>query len=536
MGFVSARREVLGAALLGAAAAAAVATLAPPGGDAAAHLYRTLLVRDGVHVWDNLWYGGQYPFASYSLLYYLPASVVGNVLLVAAATVASAALFAAIAVREWGDAARWPSRVFAAFAAGPLFTGTYSYALGLAAALAALRLLQLRRPRSAVVAGALSLGFSPLAFAFLVLALTAVVAARRRLGRRELGVGLGLAAAAIVELAVLAAFPDEGRYPFNELSFAAVLTVCALGATLVWRVDHARPLAWFFVIWGVVSVTAFLVPTPFGDNLTRLRAFVFPLVLLAAAVARFRPRVLALGAVGFALFYNLAPDVGALPKRIDDAKTAQASFWAPALSFLRGNSSADYRVEVVPTFGHWEAYWVPRAGFALARGWYRQIDLAENEVLYRNPLDPAAYRAWLRGMGIRYVVLPAARLGAMGADREAALLRSGRAGLPRVYSSAKAEIFELQAATRILTGPAPARIDRLEHERIDGWIGGPGRFRLRVRFTPHLRVRAGAVCVEKAENGMTTVVARRGGRFLLVVPESPSALAGSALHRNRTCA
>jgi hypothetical protein len=536
MRLVSSRREVLGAAILGALAAAAVATLAPPGGDAAAHLYRTLLVRDGVHVWDNLWYGGQYPLASYSLLYYLPASVVGNVLLVAAAIVASAALFAAIAVREWGDAARWPSRVFAAFAAGPLFTGTYSYALGLAATLAALRLLQLRRQRAAVVAGALSLGFSPLAFAFLVLTLAAVVASRRSLGRRDLGVAFGLAAAATVEIAVLAAFPDEGRYPFNGLSFASVLTVCALGAALVWRVERARTLAYFFVVWGLVSLAAFLVPTPFGDNLTRLRAVVFPLVLLAASIARFRPRLLALGAVGFALVYNVAPDVGALPKRIDDAKTAQASFWAPALSFLRARSSADYRVEVVPTFGHWEAYWVPKSGFALARGWYRQIDLAENEVLYRDPLDPAAYRAWLRGLGIRYVVLPEARLGAMGADREAALLRSGRAGLPRVFSGASAEIFKLPAATPILTGPAPARIARLEHERIAGWIGGSGRFQLRVRYTPHVRVRAGAVCLERAANGMTTIVARRGGRFVLAVPESPSALAGSALHRNRACA
>jgi hypothetical protein len=139
-------------------------------------------------------------------------------------------------------------------------------------------------------------------------------------------------------------------------------------------------------------------------------------------------------------------------------------------------------------------------------------------------------------MGIRYVVLPEARLGAMGADREAALLRSGHAGLPRVFSSAQAEIFELPVATRILTGPEPARISRLEHERIAGWIGGAGRFRMRVRFTPHLRVQTGALCLEKAANGMTTLVARRGGRFVLVVPESPTALAGSALHGNRSCA
>ena len=75
---------------------------APESGDAPAHLYRTLLVREGVLVWDNLWYGGHYPLASYSLLYYLPAALVGNLPLVFAAVVLSAAFFAALVEREWG--------------------------------------------------------------------------------------------------------------------------------------------------------------------------------------------------------------------------------------------------------------------------------------------------------------------------------------------------------------------------------------------------------------------------------------------------
>jgi hypothetical protein len=31
----------------------------PQGGDLAAHLYRTLLVRHTIFVWDNLWFAGQ---------------------------------------------------------------------------------------------------------------------------------------------------------------------------------------------------------------------------------------------------------------------------------------------------------------------------------------------------------------------------------------------------------------------------------------------------------------------------------------------
>src|SRR5215211_6225340 len=107
---VSPRREALLAGALACAGAALLILLAPPTGDAPAHLYRTLLVREGVLVWDNLWYGGHYPLASYSLLYYLPAAVVGNLPLVFAAVVLSAAFFASLLEREWGEAGHWPAR------------------------------------------------------------------------------------------------------------------------------------------------------------------------------------------------------------------------------------------------------------------------------------------------------------------------------------------------------------------------------------------------------------------------------------------
>ncbi|MEO5793329.1 MAG: hypothetical protein ABIR67_14810, partial [Gaiellaceae bacterium] len=121
--------EPLAAALLAAFSATVVVVLGPPAIDAPAHLYRTELVREGIHLWDNLWYAGQYPLASYSFLYYLPAALVGNVPLVAAAVVVSAALFASLLLHEWGEIGRWPARAYGLLAGGPLLTGTYSYAL-----------------------------------------------------------------------------------------------------------------------------------------------------------------------------------------------------------------------------------------------------------------------------------------------------------------------------------------------------------------------------------------------------------------------
>ena len=114
------RRELLLGAALTTVFAALVLAVGPAPGDAPVHLYRTFLVRDGALIWDNFWYAGTYPLASYSLLYYLPAALVGNLPLVFAAAVASTVLFSSIALREWGRAALWPpQRIWPARPANP---------------------------------------------------------------------------------------------------------------------------------------------------------------------------------------------------------------------------------------------------------------------------------------------------------------------------------------------------------------------------------------------------------------------------------
>jgi hypothetical protein len=527
------RYEVLRAMALAAVPAALLIALAPTGGDAAAHLYRTLLVREGVFVWDNLWFAGQYPLASYSVLYYLPAALVGNVPLVFCAVLASAALFASISIREWGEAALWPARVFSVLAAGPLFTGTYSYALGLAAMLAALRALQARRAWLGLGCAALTLGFSPLAFIFLCLVLSAVLVARRRVNVSLAAVGVGLTLLVAAQAASFLLFPSEGEYPFRGVELVTVVSVSALGAFLALRARGGNVLAALFALWGVSSLVVFVVPTPIGENLTRLRSFVFPVMLLTALLARFRPRVLAAVALAAALAYNVVPYAKAFPERT--GRPADEAFWAPALSFLKAHTGPDFRVEVVPTYDHWEAYWLPRAGFALARGWYRQLDIAQNPVLYRKPLSPRAYRAWLKRMGVRYVLLPETRLGKKGAEWEAQLLRSRRLGLPQVFRSADWRIYEVPRAVPILTGPGVAWLDAFGHERIAGHTTVRGVHRLRVSYMPYWEVRRGRVCLERAVDGMTLLHVRRPGPFTLALDQQPAALVRSALDSRAGC-
>ncbi len=383
------RRELLLGAALTAAFAALVHAVGPAPGDAPVHLYRTFLVRDGALVWDNFWYAGTYPLASYSLLYYLPAALVGNLPLVFVAAVGSTVLFSSLALREWGSAARWPSRVFGVLAAAPLFTGLYAYSLGFTAMLATLKLLQLRRLRLAAVVAALTVGFSPLAFAFLCLIVGSYAVSRRVITRRHLWFGAGLALAAGIEALALVLFPaGTGVYPFHWIDFFGVLAVSLVGVLLARHARGGSPLVAFFALWGLGSVVVYIVPSPLGDNWTRLSAFVFPVMLLTASLAGFRPRRLVVIALAGAFVYNAVPYALLVPSRLDNA-TQHASFWRPALGFLRAHDRPGYRVEVVPTAEHWEAYWVPRSGFPLARGWYRQLDTADNPALYEKHLHAA---------------------------------------------------------------------------------------------------------------------------------------------------
>jgi hypothetical protein len=531
---VGRRRELVLGGLVTAAVAGLLLALGPAPGDAPAHLYRTLLVRDGTFVWDNFWYAGNFPLASYSLLYYLPAALVGNLPLVFAAAVVSTMLFSSIALREWGEAALWPSRVFGVLAAAPVFTGLYSYSLGFATMLGALKALQLRRLWLAILLAALTVGFSPLAFAFLCLLLAAVAIGRRRFSRRTVLIGAGLAAVAGVELSALVLFPSGGGiYPFHAIDFAAVLLVTTLGALVARHARGAAPLVAFYALWGLGSIVVFLVPSPLGDNWTRLSAFVFPLVLLTCALADFRPRRLVVLALAVAFAYNLTPYFLLIPYRLDN-RPATAAFWQPALTFLRGHSTPGFRVEVVPTAAHWESYWLPKAGFPLARGWYRQLDEADNPVLYSKHLDATTYRSWLRANAVRYVVLPATPLDWDGGPQEAAIVRSPATGLRVVYRGADATVYELPHATPLLTGPARASVTRFGHTKISGSVSAPGTYLLRTHYNAYWKL-TGSGCVRSGPGKMTWLVLRSPGAFTLQVPGTPDGLIDAVTSRSDHC-
>ena len=284
---------------------------------------------------------GTYPLASYSLLYYLPAALVGNLPLVFAAAVASTVLFASIALREWGTPRVWPSRVFGVLAAAPLFTGLYatrsaSPRCSRRSSCCSCGGLARRRssPRSPSASAR-----SPSRSSASIVGSYAVCAAADH--APDVWFGVGLAVAAGIELRRARPLPErDGRLPVPLDRLRRRLG--RHGARRPPRPARSRRRAARRVLRALGARQrrrSTSCPSPLGDNWTRLSAFVFPVMLLTASLAGFRPRRLVVLALAAALAYNLVPYALLVPSRLDN-DTQQASFWRPAIRFLRHTRAA----------------------------------------------------------------------------------------------------------------------------------------------------------------------------------------------------
>jgi len=494
-------REAAAVGLVAAVLSAAVLWLGPPGVDLPAHLYqRQLFLEHGFLVWNNFWYAGRYSFVTYSLLYY-PLVAVSGIAAVAVASVGAAAFgFALLALREWGAKGRGSAWAFAILWPGTLLSATFPFLLGFALALLALCALQGHRRAWFAVLALLSLAASPLAFALLGVVLAGAGLVRWGDRPTALVPFLVIAGGVAAELVVFRIFPGGGSYPFRLWDFARAMTFAGLGVLATRRLANARVLAGFFVAYGLVCTLVFLVPGQVGSNLTRVEYAAVPVAFLVLALRGWRPLWLVLPLAGLAAFWNFGALAGSFERSsLDQAHAPE--LWAPATAFLHHHLSPDYRVEAVDTVGHWPAVYLPEAGIPVARGWYRQDDFPLNGILYRR-FGPAAYRAWLRRMAVRYVVLADTRPDYSSED-EAELLRSGRSGLPVAFRAAHVTIFRVPDARPLVTGPAVAHVLRLQPTRVAFEVDAPGTYRVALRFSPYWIPSIG--CIRRGPSGMVLV-------------------------------
>jgi hypothetical protein len=500
--------------------------LGPPGTDLAAHVYqRALFLEHGFVLWNNFWYAGRYSFVTYSLLYYPLAVAVGIKVLAVVSVVLAAWAFSAVVQHEWGRVGRWSSRAFALVWGCIVLSGAFPFLLGSAFALLGIRALQREKRWLFALCALLTLASSPLAFVLLAVILAGIGLARRDQPAQLLAPAVAVAAIGLFELLLLRMFPGRGHYPFSAQGFAAACTFCGLGAILTWNVPAARVLRWMFLACLAACIAAFAVSSPIGENIVRFRYAAAPLAILVVSLRDWRPRWVCVTGLALACSWNVTPLAESFVMGQAEP-AAHTAYWAPTIRYLHTHLPPSYRVEVVDTAGHWAANFLPRAGIPLTRGWYRQDDFPQNQVLY-GPLGARQYVAWLRKLSVRYVVLTTAPPD-YSSKAEARLLASSRSGLRVAFRGDHVTIFSVPSPRPLVTGPGAARVLSLTQSHLLLSVPERGSYRLAVSYSPYWSTSTG--CLGPRPDGMTTLTVQRPAivsmQFVLTAGRALEAVAG----------
>ncbi len=544
------RPDWLPAVGLSAVLATAMLVWNPPVGDLAAQVFRTeLFQRGGLAIWNGSWYGGHYTL-TYSVLFPPLAALLGPRLVGTLAVVASSYLFDRLVRDRWGEAARWATLWFAAGVVTLLADGQLTFALGVVFALASLRALQLHRTALALGAAAACALSSPVAAVFLAGVILAAAFDPAVYVKRLSRGGLlpdrtrGPAAAAWVASVALAltlipniAFPGAGEFPFAFTSYLAIPLWCGSALYITGGLgEQERQLRRVLLAYLLAATAIWLLPNAIGGNAVRLGALFGGPVLAAVILAR-RPRVpvwfLALFIAG-GLYWQLTASVNQIARSVGDPSTT-GSYFAPLADWLRENGGDAARIEVPPTANHWEsAYLAP--GFELARGWLRQLDTTRDNVFYRDGrLGDRAYRAWLHDNAIRYVALPDAPLDYSSVAERRLILNTPPYLLPR-WSNAHWRVYEVRNPAPLVQplGDGAARIRSINHSGFALDIDRPGRFLVRVAFTPYWSIARGQGCLVR-HGDWTLARASRPGVFRVAadfsLPRAWNAVTGA----KKTC-
>ena len=507
--------------------------LRPPSGDLAAATYRSeLLARVGLGVWDAGWYGGHY-LPGYSLLSPALGALIGNRLQLALCAVLAAVLFGLICERLFAPAgARVAAGAFALGVGVGLLSGRVAYGLGVVLALLALLTLLRGRTAVALALAVLCSLASPVAGAFLALvALADALAARslplrRRSAETALAAtpeqdagrarapGLALAAAALAPILALAlVFPEGGWEPFAPSLFwpaLAGVVAIALGlgrAGLGLPPRALRALTWGAWLYALALAGSFALHTPVGGNAARLGALLAAPLLGGLLWERRRFALLALAPA--LLYWQLETPLNDFAELAGDP-SVNASYYAPLRAeLLRRAAGSPLRVEIPMTGAHWESVYVPQGGsLLLARGWERQLDTRYGSLFYEPTLTAGAYRRWLASNAVAYVALPSVRLDFAG-QQEGRLIAGGLPYLHQVWRSAHWRLFAVSDPQPLVQ--APARLLGLDAQSFTLAAPRPGRFEVRVRFTPYWAVAQGSACVLAAGEGWSELEVRRAG-------------------------
>jgi hypothetical protein len=506
-------RTRFGAVALAALLAVLWLAIDPHTADFAAQAYRSrFFAEHGFALWDNHWFDGHL-VPGYSLLFPPLGAVIGPRFVGAAAVVCSTAAFSVIAFRHRGSRSSTAACWFAAVAAGDLYIGRLTFALGVALGLlAVLSCSRGNRPLTALLAAACAAA-SPVAGLFLGVVAVCGWTALGPLGAALLGVP-AVAVAGVMSIV----FGDGGAQPFDlaaaivDTLLIVLVAVCADG-----RPTFVRRGA---LLYACGIVLCFVVPSPIGSNVARLGVLLAgPLLIFATRNPR-RPAVVAVCA-GLVIWQLWGP-VSEVAKTFDNPSTT-AAYYAPLINYMERAGAATGRVEVVPTATRWESVYVAER-FDLARGWETQLDERYNPLFYTGQLTAEEYRNWLIANGVRFVALPDVVLERWGL-RELKLLRDPPPYLRLTWHNAHWRVFAVEGSQPLLRGPG--RLLRMTTGEVAVRALAPGPIQIHVHYTRFLHP-TGPACLSDGPGGWTILNASAPGEVDIRAQWSLSAALGAS--------
>jgi len=514
--------------LLLAAVAGAMHGAGVVGVDAAAHAYKIDQLRHGLGAlfWDSSWYGGTYGVIDYGPFYYLSALLLPGVVLVVLAAGSLPLLTHLYLRRTYRVTSYLPAIALTVVLCLYLSNGQDPFLFALALMIGALTLLAHQRRALAAVAAGLALFSNPLALVVGGVFLVADFIARPELRRSYLLFLAWLAPFLVARGALSVVFAERAAYLDDFDQIVRPLAFALAAAALAWCAPHERRrhLVTLFLTYAVVCLLALAIqPLPLGNNVNRFFMVFGAPLLLAVGLPRLpSPRRLPLAAlalavvIGLSSWQQLATPIGHMfvPP---DPQAADAAFFAPALHWAAAHPDPQHRLHVVALSKHWEAFYFPRAGYAITRGWYRQEDAIHNTLFLPPRYGAGRYVAWLRSMGVRYVFLPHAPLDFSSAGEPAIL-----AGSPAFTVAAQLPnwtVYQLRSPG-ILFGPAPGtagsgHVLALDHRSVRLQADAAGAYVLKVTWSPFWSLRAGAGELARAAGDWLLLRAERPGVFQL---------------------
>ncbi len=480
--------------------------------DYPAQLYRVGLVRRyGWSLWDSNWYGGHYTPA-YGLIVPWLASFTGLAALAIVSTLGSVIVFERLLTD-----ARLPHPVtgtvaFAFMMLINMYEGRLPFGLGVLLGLLAVACARRDRWGLAAAAALLTVFASPVAGAFTALAFGAWAVARSPGSRLLIAKTPQFLISMLALLATTAmslAFPEGGHFPFN---LADMLIAVAAAAAVWWLLpDSLSAIRWGFLLAGMASLPLFLIPNPFGGNLTRLAVIGAPLLCALP-----RRHAVMHAAICLTLLGQQAKPLLRLPDAVEDP-SATASYYQPLIDELEARTTGPVRVEIPSTESHWEAAYVARE-FPLARGWERQLDLRYNAVLYDPDMTAAQYHRWLVHNGVSYVAVPDAPL-ETEAVHEADVAQSATY-LREAWSNEHWQLYEVIGTSDLVTGSARLVAMAGDVVRLEVFSTAP--VVLKMRYASHLIVTRGQGCISKSAAGWTRLQPLTTGPITLRMRLFPS--------------